>query len=87
MRTTRFYAVLMIMTVHWATHAAIYGALVPQAAAAVIVAEDFNRTDGFNMDSATPDVANLPGGVCKDRISGRRRFLSYVLHWNYGRDR
>ena len=63
MRTTRFYAVLMIMTVHWATHAAIYGALVPQAAAAVIVAEDFNRTDGFNMDSATPDVANLPGGV------------------------
>lgn len=33
------------------------------AAAVTIVSEDFNRTNGTDMNGATPDVANLPGGT------------------------
>ncbi len=51
----RFFAAL--------TTAVIASALAQPAAAAVIVAEDFNRTDGTDMNGATPDAANLPGGV------------------------
>ena len=50
----RLYAALIV--------AALPCAMAPQAAATMIVAENFNRTNGTNMDGATPDVANLPGG-------------------------
>ena len=43
--------------------AAILCAVARPAAAVVIVAEDFNHPDGTNMNGATPDVANLPGGI------------------------
>ena len=40
-----------------------FSATTREAAAVFIVAESFDRTDGFEMAGATPDIANLPGGV------------------------
>jgi hypothetical protein len=40
------------------------------ANAGVVLAEDFNRADGTNMNGATPDVANLPGGVFTQENNG-----------------
>ena len=42
---------------------ASFSATTREAAAVVIVAESFDRTDGFGMAGATPNIANLPGGV------------------------
>ena len=49
---------------------ALGSAMAYPAAATVIMAENFNRTDGTNMDGATPNLADLPASTFVSSQSG-----------------
>lgn len=59
-----------------------FSATTREAAAVVIVAESFDRTDGFEMAGATPNIANLPGGVFTAQITNGNTRSPYLVSAN-----